>query len=120
MKALILIWAEGSIFSIGFETGLTDWRPLIKDQGYLVVHDEYKSHQEKLKIISKCEYRLLDCFFISNSVWWSEYYQPLEKQIISLEHHHDPLLQKDLEKEIKMFKDTPGLYSSVFYIMQKF
>jgi ubiquinone/menaquinone biosynthesis C-methylase UbiE len=31
-----IIWAEGSIFIIGFERGLKDWRRFLKPNGYLV------------------------------------------------------------------------------------
>jgi len=31
-----LIWCEGAIFIIGLEKGLTEWRPLLKKDGYIV------------------------------------------------------------------------------------
>ena len=34
-----LIWSEGAIFIIGFEKGLTTWRPFVKKGGYMVVSD---------------------------------------------------------------------------------
>ncbi|MDD4255706.1 MAG: class I SAM-dependent methyltransferase, partial [Methanofollis sp.] len=34
-----LIWAEGSIFIIGFEKGLSYWREYLKDGGYMAVSD---------------------------------------------------------------------------------
>jgi len=34
-----IIWAEGSIFIMGFEKGLKNWRNYIKPKGYLVVHE---------------------------------------------------------------------------------
>ena len=33
-----IIWSEGSIYAIGFEKGLTDWKKFIKTNGYLAVH----------------------------------------------------------------------------------
>ena len=35
-----IIWAEGSIYLIGFERGLKEWRQFIKPNGFLVVHDK--------------------------------------------------------------------------------
>ena len=35
-----IIWSEGSIFAIGFERGLREWRRLLKPGGFLVVYDE--------------------------------------------------------------------------------
>jgi hypothetical protein len=34
-----LIWSEGAIFIIGFETGLKAWKPLVKKGGFMVVSD---------------------------------------------------------------------------------
>lgn len=117
-----IIWAEGSIYAVGFERGLRDWRSLIKDQGFLVVHDDYQDHVHKLQLIRKCGYRLLDSFRISPEIWWSEYFQPMEKQVQELQSKDitDPELQKALKKEkdeINWFKAHKS--SSVFYVMQK-
>jgi|GEM_PF-4041175 Methylase involved in ubiquinone/menaquinone biosynthesis len=42
-----IIWAEGSMFAIGFQKGLEDWRRLIKNNGFLVVHDPYPKPGKK-------------------------------------------------------------------------
>jgi len=34
-----IIWAEGSIYIIGFEKGFMQWRPFLKDRGYLVASE---------------------------------------------------------------------------------
>ena len=34
-----IIWAEGSIFIMGFERGLSEWKKYIKPNGYLAVHE---------------------------------------------------------------------------------
>jgi ubiquinone/menaquinone biosynthesis C-methylase UbiE len=117
-----IIWAEGSIFAVGFGTGLKEWRPLIKKQGFLVVHDDYQDHRHKLQLIRKCGYQLLDSFLISHEIWWSEYYQPLEKQIQELQikgvtDFELQIILKKEEDEIKWFKAHES--SSVFYVMQK-
>jgi len=43
-----VIWAEGSITSLGVEKSLKKWNRLIKPEGFLVVHDERKHFFEKL------------------------------------------------------------------------
>ncbi|MFX1563208.1 MAG: class I SAM-dependent methyltransferase [Promethearchaeota archaeon] len=40
-----IIWAEGSISSIGFERGLKEWRRLLKPRGFLVLHDDSQAFQ---------------------------------------------------------------------------
>jgi ubiquinone/menaquinone biosynthesis C-methylase UbiE len=34
-----LIWSEGAVFIIGFEKGLTTWKPFVKKGGFMVVPD---------------------------------------------------------------------------------
>lgn len=117
-----IIWAEGSIYAVGFERGLKEWRPLIKDHGFLVVHDDYQNHPDMLQLIRECGYRLLDSFRISHEAWWREYYQPLETYLQGLRKgaDTDQDFQKALKKEedeIKWFKVHKS--SSIFYVMQK-
>ena len=116
-----IIWAEGSIYAVGFEKGLKEWGPLIKEGGFLVVHDDYQNHPDKLQLIRECGYRLLDSFQISHEAWWREYYQPLETYLQELRMSgSDQDLEKTLKKEedeIKWFKVHKS--SSVFYVMQK-
>jgi ubiquinone/menaquinone biosynthesis C-methylase UbiE len=53
-----ILWAEGSIYAIGFEKGLREWRQLLKPGGSMVVHDEQGNVREKLEQISNCGYEL--------------------------------------------------------------
>jgi len=34
-----ILWSEGSVYNIGFETGLRAWMPLLRDGGYVAVSD---------------------------------------------------------------------------------
>jgi ubiquinone/menaquinone biosynthesis C-methylase UbiE len=119
-----LIWAEGSIFVIGFEQGLKAWRRLLKLGGFLVVHDEIGNLQKKLEQISRCGYALIGHFIVSADAWWREYYEPLEKRILELrvEYTDDEEALKVLEKEqqeVDMVKRTPKQFGSVFFVMRK-
>lgn len=86
-----LIWAEGSLFEIGFEKGLKDWRHLIKNNGFLVVHIPYQDHSAKIQSIEKSGYKLLDSFLIHNRIWWSYFYQPYEEHVKSLEEKYQEI-----------------------------
>jgi ubiquinone/menaquinone biosynthesis C-methylase UbiE len=118
-----IIWAEGSIARIGFERGLEEWRRFLKPHGFLVVHDEVTNITGKLEQISGCGYDLLGHFTLSENIWWTEYYSPLEKRIreMRIEYTDEPqaLLKLDKEqREIELFKANPRRYSSVFFVMQ--
>ncbi len=119
-----IIWAEGSMFAIGFQKGLEDWRRLIKNNGFLVVHDPYPKHREKMDIIGKSGYRLLDSFIVHHRIWWSQFLRPYEKHIKYLQEKYidNPQVQQaleDEENEIQMFKKDPESFSSIFYVIQK-
>ncbi len=119
-----IIWSEGSIFIIGFETGLKEWSRLLKTNGFLVVHDARKNISNKLKKIPNYGYKLINYFSLPEDVWWTEYYNPLEKRIKELrkKYDNDPETLKIFKKhqnEIDMVKKNSKDYSSIFYIMQK-
>ncbi|AXV37869.1 MAG: hypothetical protein CIT01_06510 [Methanobacterium sp. BRmetb2] len=117
-----IIWAEGSIAVIGFKRGLSEWKSLIKNRGFLVLHDGYDNHDEKLKIIKETGYELKDYFIISHEKWWYEYYKPWSNQIYHLKNlyqSHNNLNKKlDEElKELEFFKKNQD--GSIFYILKK-
>ena len=43
-----IIWSEGSIFPVGFEKGLQEWKRFLKPGGYMAVHDGKGNITEKL------------------------------------------------------------------------
>jgi SAM-dependent methyltransferase len=140
-----IIWAEGSIYIIGFERGLTEWRRLIKPKGFLVVHEmtwlrpdppheiyeywkelypEITTVAENMELILKCGYKLLGQFTLPEDAWWVEYYNPLEERIKSLRRKYindlEALAVLDNEqREIEMFRKYYQWYGSVFFVMQK-
>ena len=119
-----IIWAEGSTFIIGFETGLREWRCLLKPNGFLVVHDEVGNIAEKLNQVSSRGYDLLGYFVLGEETWWNEYYAPLEKRIRQSRRKHgdNPKVVAVLDteqREIDWVKQDPGRYCSVYFIMKK-
>ena len=119
-----MIWSEGSIYAIGFERGLREWRRFLKPGGFMVVHDEQGNVKGKLKQISKCNYELIGYFILSEDKWWTEYFAPLEKLIAEsrARYSDDPKILEELrqaQKELDMFKKHPERNSSVCFVMKK-
>lgn len=140
-----IIWAEGSIFIIGFENGLKEWKKYIKPNGYLAVHEmawlkenpprEIQEYWEKvypkistidnmIKIIQKCGYTLLGHFALPEDAWWDLYYTPLEKRLIELRVKYENNTEavemiNEEQLEIDLFRKYNSWYGSVFFIMQK-
>lgn len=119
-----ILWAEGSIFAIGFENGLKTWKSFLKPGGYLVVHDEVGNLDQKKRHITACGYNLIDWFLLGAEIWWQHYYEPLKKAIQEIRQQKptDRELRKALgraEQEIQSYHQHPEQYRSVYFIMCK-
>ena len=119
-----IIWAEGAINVIGFEKGLRDWRRFLKNEGFLVIHDEMGELTEKRKMISKYEYELIDHFILSEDIWRDEYFTPLKNKIINIREisgdiQIDNPVLGEMEREVEFFEQDPKRNRSVFLIMKK-
>ena len=119
-----IIWSEGSIFVIGFERGLRQWKHFLKPDGFMVIHDEKGNVKEKLAQISSCGYELLGYFILSEDVWRTEYFAPLEKLVgeSRTRYNDDPNILEELHQargELDMFNKNPELNSSVYFVIKK-
>jgi len=119
-----IIWAEGSIFAIGFEKSIKKWRRFLKPNGFLVIHDENKDKTRKLESLTKYGYSLIAQFELPDNLWWREYYTPLEQLIQQFRYKYpdDSELNNELNKdqiEIDKCKSNSVVFSSFFMIMQK-
>ena len=140
-----VIWSEGAIFIIGFEKGLTEWKPLLKNKGVMAVthlswlkpdipnepkefwHAAYPAIttvDENVKIVAECGYENLAHFVLPESAWWDDYYTPMEKRLASLrEKYADDAFAlariAESQQEIDMYRRYSGSYGYVFYVMRK-
>ena len=140
-----IIWAEGSIYLIGFERGLREWRRFIKPNGFLVVHEmtwlrpeppqeiaDYwkelypgiRTVAENVELIPGCGYDLLGHFTLPEDAWWTEYYGPLADRLRELRKKYvedaEALETLDEEqREIDMYRKYQQWYGSVFFVMHK-
>jgi len=143
-KSFDVIWAEGSIYIIGFERGLREWKRLLTDGGYLVAselswlkpdapeevrkffHEVYpaiKTVDENLAVARKTDYRIVGWFAIPASSWRDNYYTLIEAKLPALKSKY----QGDTEAlsilaceelEIEMNRKYSEYYGYVFYILQ--
>ena len=119
-----IIWAEGSITTLGVEKSLREWNRLLKPKGFLVIHDEIKHFFEKRHVVAACGYKLIEHFSLPEEAWWEEYYKPLEIRIKELYEKYsnapDALEVLNIhQNEVDVVKASPKSFHSVFCIMQK-
>jgi ubiquinone/menaquinone biosynthesis C-methylase UbiE len=119
-----IIWSEGSIYAVGFEKGLREWKRFLKQDGFIVVHDEQENVEEKIKLIGDCGYELLDYFLISIKTWREEYFKPLEKLVKEFQRSSSDKPENIREynqalQELDMFNRNPERNNSVYFIMKR-
>ena len=118
-----IIWAEGSIHIVGFEKGLIELSRLLRQDGFLVVHDGVKDISDKLMKTSEFGYTLIDHFMLPDDAWWIHYFEPLEQLIKEqrkkAENNESLRILARYQTEVDMYKMNPKENISAFYIFQK-
>ncbi|TFD94499.1 bifunctional 2-polyprenyl-6-hydroxyphenol methylase/3-demethylubiquinol 3-O-methyltransferase UbiG [Jeotgalibacillus sp. R-1-5s-1] len=140
-----LIWSEGTIYIAGFQSGLKDWRSLLKDGGYLFCSEiswlhampsessrafweqgyaEMNTIPNKIIQVEANQYAFEASFVLPKSDWLVEYYAPLADRLKQMkekypENEEALNVVAMLEQEINLFKQHPDDYSYVFYGMRK-
>ena len=113
-----------AISFIGFERGLREWRSLLVDQGFLVVHDAMSDLQRKVELTRTCGYTMLGQVELPPDVWWNGYYAPLKEQIEAMKRTGsvDQTVANEIktaEKEIAEFDPQNDRFGSVFFVLKK-
>lgn len=140
-----LIWAEGSIYIMGFENGLKYVKKFLKPGGYIAVTElcwfkndrpaeldnffmlEYPAMNnisENIDKVRSAGYQLIDYFTLSPSAWLDNFYLPLESRLNKMrKKYHNNEQAKELihavETEIELYRKYPDYYGYAFYIMRK-
>lgn len=138
-----LIWCEGAIFTVGIETALRHWHPILK-RGGIVAFTEmvwfgqtrpaeaeafltgcYPPMTDAASLLSHCfgcGYRLEAMFALPEADWWDEY---LAGVIAAIERHRgnpDPDVQSVIaicDSELDIARRFGAAYGYVFVILSK-
>lgn len=142
--SLDAIWAEGSIYNIGFERGIEYFKNFLKPGGILAVSEitwlnkerpeeiqtywdaeypEIATAVKKIRILMNHGYILKGYFPLPESCWIENYYRPIENTFDHfLNKHNSEEAQAIVEAEqieIALYKKHCSHYSYGFYIAQK-
>jgi serine/threonine-protein kinase HipA len=142
--SLDLIWAEGSIYIIGFATGLSLWRPLLRDGGLVVASEltwlsddppaearafwqEGYPHMtdvaSNIRNAAAVGFKVFDHFVLPQQAWWDEYLTPLSEraEILAAETRDPELLAVIAEQnqETDICRRFGEHFGYVFYLMRK-
>ena len=138
-----LIWAEGSVFIIGFAAGLRAWKPLLATGGALALSEAcwfsddrpeecvefWAEHYpamgtiDGLRGICAAEgYRVLDDFIVPERDWLEEYYLPTEKRLVKMREKYaaDPEALEVVEAsqtEGDLYKQYPDVWGYLFLVL---
>jgi SAM-dependent methyltransferase len=140
-----LIWSEGAIDSIGFETGLAHWRGFLKRDGYLAVTcpswltGERPADAESfwadagsgldtigqnIEIMQKIGYSPVAAFTLPEKCWTDNYFIPREAAGRALleKYAGNKTVEAYIESdryEAKLYSKYQQYYGYVFYIGKK-
>lgn len=144
-EELDLIWSEGAIYNIGYQSGLEEWQKLLKPGGFIAVSEAswFTDEQpDEIKDFWNMEYPEIDTipnkvrqmqeagfvpvatFIIPNECWTKHYYEPqVEAQKQFLEKYPGNETAKDLVRsmvvEAELFDKYHQYYGYAFFIGKK-
>ena len=140
-----VLWSESSIYVIGFDRGLNEWRGLLRDGGVLVVSEAVwlaespsedartfwneaypaiRSLEANIEAAEHFGYAYIDPFVQPASDWLDSYYGPLEKRLARLrvKYAGDAVaggVLDMIQAEIDLYRRAGHEYGYVFYLLRK-
>ncbi|MCP4955119.1 MAG: MerR family transcriptional regulator [Photobacterium aquimaris] len=140
-KSFDAIWAEGCVYIMGMENALKQWKPLLKDNGVLMVSDlvwltdspdeevkqfwsaDYPDIQtipKRLALFKKQGYEVVEHFSLPVEAW-QNYWFPLQQRVQELKPTMpDSQALLDIEKEISIFeKSATKDFTYQYFILKR-
>jgi ubiquinone/menaquinone biosynthesis C-methylase UbiE len=144
-EELDVIWAEGAIYNIGFETGVSQWRQFLKPGGVLVASEitwttdarpsgiqehwtaeypEIDKASAKIRILEKHGYSPVGYFVLPEECWLDAYYHPMENRFAEFLARNGNSKEANAivdaeKKEIDLYRRYKAYYSYGVYIARR-
>ena len=140
-----LLWCEGAIYVVGFETGLREWRELLAPGGHVALTEvcwrrpdpppecaafwtqEYPAISDveaRLRVIRDSGYEPVAHFPLPASAWWDDYYGPLQQKIVQFRLRHEgeadaQQLADSVQREIDVWQQYSDFYGYDCFVMRR-
>jgi ubiquinone/menaquinone biosynthesis C-methylase UbiE len=140
-----VIWSEGAIYNIGFQTGISTWSKFLKPGGKLVVSEitwltaarpldlesywdaeypEIAVASAKIGMLEAHGYSPEGYFVLPRHCWLENYYRPIQDRIAGFLERNDYRQDaKDIvaaeEQEIALYEKYSAFYSYGVYVARK-
>lgn len=144
-----IIWCEGSIYNLGFERGIKEFKKYLKPKGVIVVadyilkedgkakkiplelkryfegfHPSIESHENNIIAAENAGYKLSATFNVSEEAWWKNYLSIIREECKNIEFNNQTNIEikKDLKEimiDLDMHEKYKDYYDYAFYILQK-
>ncbi len=145
-RSFDLVWAEGSIYFLGFEAGLRRLRELLRPGGCLAVSEAvwlrpdppaaavelWKAYPEidpverKREAAARAGFELLGDFVLPERAWTEAYYEPLAARVTEKEaewgagaSEEQQAVLAEARNEIAVFRDCSAWYGYAFFVMRR-
>jgi SAM-dependent methyltransferase len=139
-----LIWAEGSIFIMGLEQGLTSWKKFLAPGGSLAfteavwftrapseeplafwnaVYPDIKTPDQIKTLAEQIGYSCIEDFPLPPSAWWDDYYILMRARLpaLELQYRNNPEAETHLgimNQEIELFEKYFREYGYQFFLLR--
>lgn len=114
-----LILAEGLLNVTGFEYDFSKLDLLLREGGFMVVHDEASQFESKMAFAANKGYRLVFSNMLDEKIWWDDFYSCLEQQLAAWDEADKASRYANEYAEIDMIKQQPAKFRSVYYVLRK-
>jgi ubiquinone/menaquinone biosynthesis C-methylase UbiE len=118
-----ILWEEGVLHILDVKRSLTECRRLLKPGGFLVMNETLKWFHTNLQVFPAFGFKVVNHFNLPPGIWWTDYYEPLEKRIAELRKKDLGSRELELlarhEREIEMVGKNPAEIDCAFYIVHK-
>jgi SAM-dependent methyltransferase len=139
-----LIWSEGAAYIMGIVNAFQEWKQFLRPQGYIAVteiswlvpeaevpRDAYDFFRAEypgitdvpgnLERIAECGYEIVGHFTLPDEAWWTHYYDPLARNLVTMRERYrlDPqalLLIEASEAEQRIRRESGECYGYEFIV----